>query len=277
MTKTPKNVTARPPVEKAPVVSLLSDFGGKDGYVGIMKGVLLGICREARLVDLSHDVTPQDVTEGALVLASAVDHFPRGTVHLAVVDPGVGTARRPLLIETEAFTLVGPDNGLLSLAAARSPLRRVVHLDRPRWLAASTSSTFHGRDVFAPVAAHRAAGVASEELGTIVDGFERLALPPVREVDGGLEGQVIHVDRFGNLVCNVASGDVDAFRGRALSISIGGVEVSGISASYGDVREGKPVAVWNSWGRLEIAIRNGSAGRQLRARCGDRVQVKLRR
>ena len=260
-----------------PIVTLLSDFGGKDGFVGILKGVVLGICPQARLVDLSHEITPQGVIEGALVLAAAVDHFPAGTVHLAVVDPGVGTARRPLLIETDTFSLVGPDNGLLSLAAERSTVRRVVHLDRPEWFAKAVSATFQGRDVFAPIAARRASGIPAEKLGETIAEFARLELPQARRVDDGLEGQIIYVDRFGNLICNVQPQDVETFREKALSISIGGVQLFEVSPSYASVREGRPVAVWNSWGRLEVAIRNGSAARQLRVRDGDRVQVKLRR
>ncbi len=260
-----------------PVVTLLSDFGNRDGFVGILKGVLLGICPSARTIDLSHEIAPQDVMEGALVLSAAVDHFPVGTVHLAIVDPGVGTDRRALLIETEAFTLVGPDNGLLSLAAARSPLRKIVHLDEPRWFAPSPSATFHGRDVFAPVAAHRANGVPPEQLGSIVEDYARVTIPAVRRVDDGIEGQILYVDRFGNLVCNIARSDLTASSGTQMTVRLGDVTIAQISATYGAVREGKPVAVWNSWDRLEIAVRNGSAVRQLRARSGDRVQLKARR
>lgn len=279
MRKPRKKIAAAPTAEVGappPIVTLLSDFGGKDGFVGILKGVVLGICPDAKLVDLSHEIPPQDVTEAALVLAAAVDHFPRGTVHLAIVDPGVGTARQPLLIETEAFTLVGPDNGLLSLAAGRSKPRRIVRLDRPEWFGKSRSTTFHGRDVFAPVAAHRARGVPADELGSPVEEFAPLGLAEVRRVESGIEGQIIYVDRFGNLICNVRRGDVDDFRGQSLSISIGGVQLFEVSPSYASVREGRPVAVWNSWGHLEVAVRNGSAVRQLRVRNGDRVQVKLR-
>jgi len=229
------------------------------------------------LVDLTHDLSPQDVVAGALVLASAVGYFPKRTIHLAVVDPGVGGDRRALLIETDDFVLVGPDNGLLSLAAARSPLRRVVHLDRKQWFLPAPSRTFHGRDVFAPVAAHCAAGVAPSELGSAVEGFEQLAVPVARRIDGTIEAQVIHVDRFGNLVCNVERDDLADFRGPEVSISLGGMTIFEIAPYYSAVREGKPLALWNSWGRLEIAVRNGSAARQLRARIGDRVQVKLRR
>ncbi|MBI2964095.1 MAG: SAM-dependent chlorinase/fluorinase [Deltaproteobacteria bacterium] len=260
-----------------PVVTLLTDFGERDGFVGIVKGVLFGICPEAHVVDLTHEVVPQDVTGGALVLASAVGYFPRRTIHLAVVDPGVGTSRRPILIDTEDFVLVGPDNGLLSLASDRSAVRRVVHLDRAQYFLASPTRTFHARDVFAPVAAHCARGTDPGEMGSPMDGFQRLSLPRPRRVDDGLEGQVIHVDRFGNLICNIGPADLGDFRASGLSISICGVQISEISPHYSSVREGKPLAVWNSWGQLEVAVRNGSAARQLRARSGDRVQVKLRR
>ena len=269
-----KGVAERP---DPPIVTLLTDFGERDGFVGIVKGVLLGICPTARIVDLSHYVSAQDVTGGALVLASAVAHFPPGTVHLAVVDPGVGTARRPILIETDRFVLVGPDNGLLSLAAERAPVRTVFHLDRSQHFLRSQSQTFHARDVFAPVAGHCASGVPVTDLGSKVENFERLDLPQPRRVDDGIEGQVIHVDRFGNLICNITPEGVDGFLGRSVSISISGVQIPEISPHYSAVREGKPVALWNSWGYLEIAIRNGSATRHLRARNGDRVQVKLRR
>jgi S-adenosylmethionine hydrolase len=264
-------------IRVAPIVSLLTDFGERDGFVGIMKGVVLGICPEARLVDLSHEVAPQDVTGAALVLRNAVGHFPPGTIHLGVVDPGVGTARRPILIVTERFVLIGPDNGLLSLAAEQVPVRKVVHLDRPQWFLPSLSSTFQGRDVFAPVAGHCASGVEPEELGSPLEGFERLSLAAPRRLDDAIEAQVIHVDRFGNLTCNLRHDEFASSLAPGVSISVGGVQIPEISPHYSTVREGKPVALWNSWGYLEIAIRNGSAARHLRSRIGDRVQLKLSR
>jgi len=260
-----------------PIITLLTDFGERDGFVGVMRGVILGICPDVRFVDLTHDVTPQDVLSGALVLANAVGYFPKRTIHLAVVDPGVGSERRPILIETEDFVLVGPDNGLLSLAAARSPVRTVVHLDRSQYFLLEPSRTFHGRDVFAPVAAHCAAGIGAGVLGSTTEGFERLTIPAPRRVESAVEAQVIHVDRFGNLVTNVEPGDLADFRGPDVSISIGAVTIFEISPHYAAVREAKPLALWNSWGRLEIAVRNGSAARQLRARTGDRVQIRPRR
>jgi S-adenosylmethionine hydrolase len=170
--------------------------------------------------------------------------------------------------------LVGPDNGLLSLAAERSPVRRVVVLDREQYFLSEQSRTFQGRDVFAPVAAHCASGTRPADLGSQVETFERVSIPPLRRLDDGVDAQVIHVDRFGNLVCNVEHADLADFRESIVSISLCGVTILAISPHYAAVREGKPLALWNSWGRLEIAVRNGSAARQIRARIGDRVQVK---
>jgi len=265
------------PAPRVPIITLLTDFGERDAFVGIVKGVLLGVCPTAQIVDLTHDISAQDVTGGALVLASAVSHFPAGTVHLAVVDPGVGTARRPILVETDRFVLVGPDNGLLSLAARHATVRQVIHLDRPEHFLPAASQTFHARDVFAPIAGRCAGGALLADLGSTVDSFQQLDVPQPRRLDDAVEGQVIHIDRFGNLVCNIARDGLDGFLERGVSISINGVQIPEISAHYASVREGKPLALWNSWERLEIAIRNGSAARHLRARNGDRVQVKRRR
>jgi len=259
----------------AAVLTLLSEFGERDGFVGVVKGVLLRGCPEARIIDLSHEVAPQDVMEGALVLASAVRYFPPRTIHLAVVDPCVGSGRRPLLVETDDYVLIGPDNGLLSLAAKASPIRKVIHLDRPQYFLATPSQTFHARDVFAPVAAHWARGVPSTDLGTTIDDFTRLELPAIRRIEGSIEGRMIHVDRFGNLICNIQQEDLRDFRAEDLSVSIGGVQIRGLSPHYAAVGEGKPLALWNSWGLLEVAVRNSSAARVLRVRSGDRVQVRV--
>lgn len=258
------------------MIALLTDFGNRDGFAGVVKGVLLSHCPRARIVDLSHEISPQDVTGAALVLASAVDYFPAGTVHLAVVDPGVGSQRRALAVETEDFVLVGPDNGVLSLAARRRSWRRIVHLDRAEAFLPRPSRTFHGRDVFAPVAAKIACGVAPGDLGTEVDDMVEISLPQPRRTDSVLEGEVVYIDRFGNLISNLRMEDLCDFRPEDLSVSIGGVQIVGISSHYAEVREGKPLALWNSWGHLEIAVRNGSAARHLRVRPGDRVEVRVR-
>ena len=257
-----------------PIVTLLTDFGGRDGYAGILHGVILGHEPRARIVDLSHDVAAQDVRGGALVLESAVAHFPRGTIHLAVVDPGVGGERRAVAVETDEFFLVGPDNGLLALAAARAKsVKAIVDLEAPT-ARDGLSRTFHGRDLFAPIAARLASGVAIAECGPAGAPLAPLDLPEPRHVDGSVVAQVIHVDHFGNLVLNLRASDLDGFRGEDLSVTLGGVQIERVSTHYAAVREGRPVLVWNSWGRLEIAVRNGSAARHLRASVGDRAEIR---
>jgi len=253
----------------APIVTLTTDFGTRDAYVAAMKGVILGIAREVRLVDVSHEVAAHDVTEGALALEAAAPFFPAGTVHLAVVDPGVGTARRGLAIVTDGARFVGPDNGLFTpflegrgwhafeLTAAEYRLRAV-------------SRTFHGRDVFAPAAAHLALGVAPERLGPRVEDPVRLHWSSVRATHGAVAGTVLHVDRFGNLVTSIR---VEAFEGfGAINVRLGGRALPFVG-TYGDLTTGQAGALVGGSGRLEIAVREGSAAARLRARRGAPVVV----
>lgn len=244
----------------AALITLTTDFGLADPWVGIMKGVIATRAPGAQVVDVSHGVPPQDVLAGALVLRHAVPWFPRGTIHVAVVDPGVGTARRALCVETDAALLVGPDNGLLSLAAPPAAVRRIVELTDDRVLLTPRSQTFHGRDVFAPVAAALATGTDPGALGPARDDLVRLTLPePVR--DGAtVQAQVIYADHFGNLVTNVAGG---AFAPDRVSISIAGARIRGIATSYAAAARGTLVAVVNSWNLLEIALCDGSAREHL--------------
>jgi S-adenosylmethionine hydrolase len=226
-------------------------------------------------VDLSHEVAPQDVTCAALVLESAVPYFPAKTVHLAIVDPGVGGDRRAIAIETEDFFLVGPDNGVLAPAAARSRVIGVAVLDRRELFLPEIGGTFHGRDVFAPIAARLATGASLDSVGSRVESFEPLAFPAVKSRENGaLEAQVLHVDRFGNVVLNVCAADLGDFRAEDVLVTLGNQRIEGVSTHYAAVREGRPVLVWNSWGRLEVAIRNGHAARHLRVRNGDRAEVR---
>jgi S-adenosylmethionine hydrolase len=251
-------------------ITLTTDFGLEDPFVGIMKGVIATHAQDAVVIDVTHGVPPQDVLAGALVLRHAAPYFPAGTVHVAVVDPGVGTARRPLCVETDAGLLVGPDNGLLSLAgAALGTIRRVVHLTEERFFLAPRSATFHGRDVFAPVAAALARGTPAADLGVEVSDLRRLDVPtPVRGT-GRIDGQVIYVDHFGNLVTNVGG---DMLAGVA-SITIAGTRVRGPAPAYGAVAPGEPVVVVNSWGLLEVAVRDGSARTLLCVGVGAPVTV----
>ena len=221
-----------------------------------MKGVIAMRAPGVPVVDVSHGIPAQNVMAGALVLKAAAPWFPAGTVHVAVVDPGVGTARRAICIETPAARFVGPDNGLLSLAVPPADVRRVVEITNERHLLSPRSRTFHGRDVFAPAAAALAAGVPPSELGPDVDGLVRLDVPaPVR--DGGvLRGQVAYADGFGNLATNIDAASLPATVAR---VEIGGRRIDGVVATYGAVATGELLALVNSWGVLEVARRDGDA------------------
>jgi S-adenosylmethionine hydrolase len=256
-----------------PVIALTTDFGQADGYVGIMKGVILGICPQAMLVDVCHEIRPQAMRQAAYVLESASPFFPLNTVHVVVVDPGVGTHRRPVAIRTDLATYVAPDNGVLSLILARGSACSAVHLTEPRYHLTPVSATFHGRDIFAPAAAHLACGVDLREMGDEIKLSDLVALhdlEPVRQSGGSWLGEVIHVDRFGNLVTS--------FRGTqtnlGCSIQIAGERIRGLSRTYADVGSGDLVAYVGSSGYLEIAVREGSAATKLGADVGDPVQVQ---
>lgn len=255
------------------IISLLTDFGTQDAFAGIMKGVILGINPAVSLVDLSHEIPPQDILAGALLLRSAAPFFPPGTIHVAVVDPGVGSARRALLVETRNTFFIGPDNGLLSLAAPAAAVTRMVHLTNAEYFLAPRSHTFHGRDVFAPVAAHLSLGVAPEQCGRLVTSMEQFTLPAVERGATWLTGSVVYIDRFGNVVTNLTEADLRPFPKESLLVSIGPVRVHGVVASYAAVEVGALAALINSWGMLEIAVRNGSAAQQLGIQCGQPVQV----
>jgi len=236
-----------------------------------MKGVIAQRAPGVQVVDVSHGIPPQDVMAGALVLRHAVPYFPRGTVHVGVVDPGVGSARRPLCIETDTMVLVGPDNGLLSLAAPPDGVRRIIEPTEERFFLGPRSATFHGRDVFSPVAAAIAAGTPLEELGPTRDDLVRLEMPaPVR--DGkALRGEVIYVDHFGNLVTSLPASRLPA---GTVAVRLGATRIGGVSPSYSAVAPGELVAVIASWGLLEIAVRDGSARERLGASVGDPVVVE---
>ncbi|HEY4218859.1 MAG TPA: SAM-dependent chlorinase/fluorinase [Gemmatimonadaceae bacterium] len=241
------------------IITLLTDFGTADGYVGEMKGVLLSLAPDAELVDLTHDIAPQDVERARLTLARVWRRFPNGTVHLVVVDPGVGSARAALAVESDGKWLVGPDNGVLS-PALLLPGARAVELMLP----SGASATFHGRDVFAPAAAALARGEPIEALGPIADApVIRRTPEPIRGADGALRGQVIVVDRFGNAVTNLAVL-------RDGIVSVDGLELP-LRRTYAEVAEGEPIAVVGSTGFIEIAVRNGDAARVLNLSRGSTV------
>jgi S-adenosylmethionine hydrolase len=254
------------------VVTLLTDFGTRDAYVAAMKGVILGICPEARLVDVTHEVPPQNVRAAAFLLAQAAPYFPRGTIHLAVVDPGVGSARRAVAVLTERAVFVGPDNGLFSLCLRNAPAWRAVEIANPRLRAAQVSSTFHGRDLFAPAAAHLARGVPFSELGPPVQDLVEIALQ-APEVRGGVaSGQVLHVDVFGNLVTDLAPEHLPT----SAHLEVEGHHIGALVRTYADVSEGALCALVGSSGLVEISVRNGSAAERLGVGVGASVRAKPR-
>ncbi|MBM4442669.1 MAG: SAM-dependent chlorinase/fluorinase [Candidatus Rokubacteria bacterium] len=253
-----------------PVVTLTTDFGLRDPYVAEMKGVMLGLAPELRFVDITHDIASHDVVGGALALEAAVAYFPAGTVHLAVVDPGVGTARRGLVVTTADAAFVAPDNGLLTPLLARGGWR-AFELSAPEFRRPYVSRTFHGRDVFAPAAAHLARGVAPERFGAAVADPVRVPWPEVHAVGGAVAGAVLHVDRFGNLVTSIAADAVEAL-GAAVTILIAGRRLP-LVGTYADLPLGAAGGLIGSSNRLEVAVREGSAAAVLKARRGTPVAV----
>lgn len=265
-----------------PVLTLTTDFGLDDAYVAAMKGVILSIAPDVRMVDVSHGIAAQDVMGAAFVLRGAAPHFPSGTVHLAVVDPGVGTERRAIAARIGGQTFVGPDNGLFSLlldpgsgAGQVNEPEAIVTLDRPAfWRTPEPSATFHGRDIFAPVAAHLADGRALDEVGTPTDALKRLHWVQPLSDEQGLRGWVVHVDRFGNAVTNIPGGLLEeALQGRGLKCYVGSTILEGVHRTYGEVEEGEPVALVGSSGHLEISVNGGSAARLLSIQKGGAVNI----
>ncbi len=249
------------------LVTLLTDFGTQDYYVGAMKGVLAALAPGVQILDITHEIPPGDVTAGAFVLEHAVQTFPRGTVHCVVVDPGVGTERRAIVCASAGHLFVGPDNGVLSWAVGPGDSVWVVERFRPP---EEGPATFHGRDLFAPVAGRLAAGMRPEEVGPPVEDMVRLARPEAsRRADGALEGEVVHVDRFGNLITSVPGAWL---RGGSWRVVLGDVQIA-VARTFGDVPPGRPVAYVGSAGLVEVAVRNGSAAQQFGAGRGTRVEL----
>ncbi|MCW5879725.1 MAG: SAM-dependent chlorinase/fluorinase [Anaerolineae bacterium] len=260
-----------------PIITLTTDFGEQDGYVAAMRGVILGLTPHATLVDVSHAVAPGAIRQGAYVLATAAPYFPADTVHVAVVDPGVGSARRPLLLRTPAGLFVGPDNGLLTetarLAWGEAARGEAYHLNRPATWRPLVSATFHGRDIFAPVAARLALGASPSALGDPIP--DPVTLPPLdpTPVQGGWRGEVLHVDRFGNLITTLEVARLPAplLLGHTV-VAVAGRRVA-LAQTFSDVEVGGLVAYVGSSGRIEIAVRQGDAAATLGVGVGTPITV----
>jgi len=256
------------------IVTLTTDFGMRDPFVGVMKGVILQIAPTVRLVDLTHDIASHDVLEAAITLEAAAPFFPPGTIHLAVVDPGVGSTRRPLAAAAAGQLFVGPDNGLFTFLF-RAAAWSAVALEAPAYRLPTVSQTFHGRDIFAPAAAHLAVGVPLHRFGPPLSDPVVIPWPTARREGDRLAGEVIHADRFGNLVTSLRLTDLEALGpAAALVVEVEEKEVGRIVPCYADLPPGGVGALIGSSGRLEISVREGSAQAVMGARRGAAVRVR---
>lgn len=255
------------------LITLLTDFGTQDAFVGVMKGVIKSLAPHAEVIDLTHHIPPQDIRAGAFVLKTVYQYFPPGTVHLAVVDPGVGGARRPVAAKIGDFVYVCPDNGLLSHVLAQDTLTQAVTLDNRQFHLSRVSRTFHGRDIFAPVAAHLANGGALDTLGTQTDRLQTFPLSQPLVFGNTITCHVIYADVFGNLFTDLTEDGAGPGLSSAV-IKAGGAVIHGLSESYSQAPEGDPLALFGSSGHLEIAVRDGNAREQLGIKVGDRVTIR---
>lgn len=259
------------------IISMLTDFGTGDGNVGVMKGVIWGIAPQALIADLSHEIEPQNVAQAAYLLDRHAPYFRPGSIHVVVVDPGVGTQRRPIAARLGPQRFVGPDNGvvtrLLERAEAQGWEIELVHLDRLEYWLPEVSHVFHGRDIFSPVAAHLARGVELPRLGTAIGDPVRIRVPGAAPQDGTIVGEVTHIDHFGNVATSIRHEHLQG--SRAAVVRVAGREIPGLVRTFGRRAPGELVALYGSTGDLILAVVNGSAARELGVRVGDPVQVVL--
>lgn len=259
------------------VITLTTDFGVQDHYVGVMKAVLLSIAPAARLIDISHDIPPQDIMAGAWVVRNSAMLFPPQSVHLVVVDPGVGTTRKPVAMRIRDQFFVGPDNGIFSLIADQYDHEAFILTNRKYWRP-ETSKTFHGRDIFSPVAAHLASGVPIENLGEPLDKLAtyRWAVP-ISDKDG-IQGWIVHIDRFGNLISNIPEKMIrEAGQHSRIKIYVGNTILNEIVDTFGSVPDGEPAAYIGSSGVLEIAINKGDAREMLGVEKGAQISIVIQK
>ncbi|HWV98587.1 MAG TPA: SAM-dependent chlorinase/fluorinase [Candidatus Acidoferrum sp.] len=255
------------------LITLTTDFGTHDWFVGTMKGVIHGTAPRAAIIDLTHEIAPGDIRAGAFALAAGYRFFPLGTVHVVVVDPGVGSARRGIAVRSRDYFFVGPDNGVLSWALAREKILALHRLENQNYFLKPVSRTFHGRDVFAPVAAHLCRGVPIRKLGPPAKDFVRLDWPAPTKTARGLRGEVVYIDRFGNAITNIEASRLPNLR--PIAVVLNGKRLCSVADFYQAVAPGRPVAVAGSSGFLEIAINGGNAARGLRIHVGATVVLRI--
>ena len=259
------------------IITLTTDFGLKDPYVAEMKAAILSISSDAAIVDVTHEIAPFNIRMGAYILASAAPYFPEGTIHVAVVDPGVGTKRLPILIQTGHSFFVGPDNGLLILAAEHQGIRCIHEIANPKLMLPQVSSTFHGRDVFAPTAAHLVNGVAPAEFGPEINDAVAPSFAKVTLRKGILVGEVLHVDNFGNIITNISSREEARIRGAGVvNVELRNQKLKlKFCMAYGGAKSQEPLALIGSHNYLEIALNQGNAAEKFKASPGDKIKISL--
>ncbi len=259
-----------------PVVAFLSDFGTRDHYAGTLKAVVLSLCPEATLVDIGHEIPPHDVLAGALELAACYRYFPIGTIFLVVVDPGVGSSRRGIAADCGDYKFVAPDNGVLSVALRETPPRRVIELTERKYALPTVSRTFEGRDRFAPAAGWLARGTALVSMGRSIANYRVIEVPRPEATADGVNGEIVRVDRFGNLITNIDRRTLEQFAaGRTIAVTIGARDVARIVTTYADAPPGELCALFGSTDHLEIAVNAGDAARTLGLGRGARASVRL--
>ena len=257
------------------IITLTTDFGLKDGNVGVMKGVIAGIAPAAQVIDLSHFISPQDVWEGAFILGRSAPFFPENTIHVGVVDPGVGTQRRPIAARLGKQLFVGPDNGLCSMMWLRAQQEGLpvafYHLNKPDYWLPEVSNVFHGRDIFSPAGAHLARGVSLDKIGTPIHDPIRLEIAAPTRMDQGWEGEVIHIDHFGNIATNILREHLSEMT--PASVRLCGQTIPGLVRTFGERPVGELIALFGSTGNLIVSVVNGNAASRLKAQRGDPVKV----
>ncbi|MEM3673492.1 MAG: SAM-dependent chlorinase/fluorinase [Candidatus Bathyarchaeia archaeon] len=258
------------------IITLTTDFGLRDPYVAEMKAVILGICPNATIVDISHEIEKFNVKMGAFILASAAPYFPKGTIHVAVVDPGVGTKRKPILIETEQCFYIGPDNGVLALAATKQCIKHIYEIANSKLMLPKISNTFHGRDVFAPAAAHLANGTSPADFGPQT---HDIAIPEFAKVvikQNSLIGEVLHIDGFGNIITNFSKEDFEKLGDKeVVEVRLKNVDLRlKVCKAYSEVEPQKPLAIIGSHNFLEISVNQGNAAKTFKAKIGDKIVLR---
>lgn len=259
-----------------PVITLTTDFGMKDGFVGTMKGVILGICPKVQIVDISHDIASQNVKEGAITLWRAYSFFSAGTIHVAVVDPGVGTKRRAIACMIDGHYFIGPDNGIFTPIIRETSKRNgkmvFVELTNSKYFLINPTNTFHGRDIFSPVSAHLAKGARFADLGPTISDPMMLPWTGPEKVKNGWLAHISYIDKFGN--CTTDFPALEISKSRQVVIHVNGKEIRGLSISYGHQKPGELIALIDSEGYLELAVVNGNAAKYIRAHVDDSVEIE---